>query len=155
VRTGIRLLALVSSPFFTPLTLCLNMSRTGVVTIALIDEHPLMRECLHNYLGEYGYSHILQATDGKELIGRLSNDRIPDICVLEFNARKKAGYETIKMLRATWPQIKIVIYSLKHGPVENKTQASGADAVIAHQSSLASLKHTLEGLVKPQPALTN
>src|SRR3954463_4263307 len=110
------------------------MSKTSVVRIALIDEHPLMRECLHNYLCEYGYLHILHATDGKELISRFSNDNIPDICVLEFNARKKVGYETIKMLRTNWPQIKIVIYSLQHGPVENKMQASGADAVISNQS---------------------
>jgi DNA-binding NarL/FixJ family response regulator len=131
------------------------MSRTGVVTIALIDEHTLMRECLHNYLCEFGYSSILHATDGKELISQLSNDNIPDICVLEFNARKKIGYETIKMLKANWPTIKIVIYSIQHGPVENKTQASGADAVIHHQSSLAKLKLTLDQLAKQQLALVD
>ena len=131
------------------------MSRTGVITIALIDEHTLMRECLHNYLSEFGYSSILQATDGNELMSRLSKDKIPDICVLEFNARKKAGYETIKMLKANWPQIKIVIYSMQPGPVENKTQASGADVVIANRSSLADLKGTLDQLAKQQPALAN
>jgi len=131
------------------------MNTTGVVTIALIDQHDLMRECIHNYLAGSGYPSILHATDGKELMNRLSNDNIPDICVLEFNARKKAGYETIKMLKTIWPQIKIVIYSIQHGPVENKTQASGADAVIDHQSSLATLKHTLDRLAKQQPALAN
>lgn len=131
------------------------MSRTGVVTIALIDEHALMRECLHNYLAGSGYPSILHATDGKELMNQLSNDKIPDICILEFNARKKAGYETIKMLKTNWPQMKIVIYSLQHGPVEHKMQASGADAVIANSSSLATLKQTLDQLAKQPLALAN
>lgn len=131
------------------------MSRTGAVTIALIDSHTLMRECLHNYLSGFGYSSILHAADGKELISQLSNDNIPDICVLEFNARKKVGYETIKLLKTNWPNVKIVIYSMQPGPVENKTQASGADVVISNQSSLAKLKQTLDQLEKRQPLSAN
>ncbi|THU38097.1 response regulator transcription factor [Niastella caeni] len=129
------------------------MIRTGVVKVALIDNHSIMRECIHNFLSEFGYSISLQANDGRELISQLSKDNVPDICLLEFNARKKAGYETIKMLKTNWPQMKIAIYSMQAGPVENKTQVSGADMVISYQTSLTELKNTLEQLLKQQPVL--
>src|SRR5687768_1816012 len=123
------------------------MSRTGIVKIALIDGHPLMRECIYNYLYDFNYSITLQVADGKELISQLTSDNVPDICLLEFNARKKLGYETIKILKTVWPNMKIVIYSMQAGPVENKKQVSGADVVISNQTSLAALKCTLERLV--------
>ena len=125
------------------------MSRNGVVKIALIDGHPLMRECLHNYLSEFSYAITLQVADGKELISQLTEDNLPDICLLEFNARKKVGYETIKMLKTTWPYMKIVIYSMQAGQVENKTLVSGADVTISNKTSLAKLKNTLE-LLNPK-----
>jgi DNA-binding NarL/FixJ family response regulator len=131
------------------------MSRTGVVKIALIDSHPLMRECIHNYLSDFSYSITLQVADGKELISHLVTDNVPDICLLEFNARKKVGYETIKMLKATWPHMKIAIYSMQSGPVENKTQVSGADVSISNHTTLAALKHTLERLVNQKTVLAN
>ena len=127
--------------------------RTGVVKIALIDSHPLMRECIHNYLSHFGYSIILQAAEGKELISQLAQDNIPDICLLEFNARKKVGYETIKTLKAICPNIKVVIYSMQAGPVENKTHVSGADVTISYQTSLAEFTSTLEKLLIQQPVL--
>jgi hypothetical protein len=72
--------------------------------------------------------------------------------LLEFNARKKVGYETIKMLKTNWPYMKIVIYSMQAGPVENKTQVSGADVTISNQTTLAKLKYTLE-LLNPKTML--
>lgn len=123
------------------------------VKIALIDSHPLMRECFHNYLSAFGYFKIQQAADGKELISQLTQDNVPDICLLEFNARKKVGYETIKTLKTIWPNMKVVIYSMQAGPVENKTHVSGADAVISYQTSLATLTYTLERLVNQEPVL--
>lgn len=129
------------------------MSKTGVVKIALIDSHPLMRECIHNYLSAFDYYKIYQVTEEKELISQLSKDNVPDICLMEFNARKKLGYETIKILKTIWPNMKIVIYSMQAGPVENKKQVSGADVVISNQTSLAALKYTLERLVNQKPVL--
>jgi DNA-binding NarL/FixJ family response regulator len=139
-------------PFARFKPLILIMSRSGVVKIALIDEHSLMRECLCNYLSEFNYAITLQVADGKELISQLTEDNMPDICLLEFNARKKVGYETIKMLKTTWPYMKIMIYSMQAGPVENKTQVSGADVTISNQTSLAKLRSTLE-LLNPKNML--
>lgn len=129
------------------------MSRTGVVKIALIEGHPLMRECIYNYLYAFDYSITWQVADGKELISLLTQDNVPDICLMEFNARKKLGYETIKILKTNWPNIKIVIYSMQAGPVENKKQVSGADIVISSQTSLAALKYMLEQLADQKPIL--
>jgi len=117
------------------------MSNTGTAKIALIDSHPLMRECISSYLAGFDYSITLQVGDGKELIDQLTKENIPDVCLLEFNARKKTGYETIKMLRSSCPNMKIVIYSMQTGPVEHKTP-SGADVIIPDQISIAEFKYT-------------
>jgi len=128
------------------------MSNTGIAKIALIDSHPLMRECIHDYLSGFDYSITLQVNDEKELINLLTKENVPDVCLLEFNARKKVGYETIKMLKTTWPRMKIVIYSMQTGPVEHKTP-SGADVIIPNQTSIAAFKYTLDQLIQQQPLL--
>ncbi|SEO99734.1 Response regulator receiver domain-containing protein [Niastella yeongjuensis] len=115
--------------------------------IALIDSHPLMRECISNYLSGSDYAITLQVDDGKELIEQLTMENVPDVCLLEFNARSKTGYETIKMLRSAWPNMKIAIYSMQTGPVENKTP-SGADVIIPDQTSIAAFKSTLDNLIQ-------
>jgi DNA-binding NarL/FixJ family response regulator len=126
------------------------MSNTGTAKIALIDSHPLMRECISSYLAGFDYSITLQVGDGKELIDQLTMENVPDVCLLEFNARKKNGYETIKMLRSSCPNMKILIYSMQTGPVESRTP-SGADVIIPDQTSIAEFKSTLDKLIQRQP----
>ena len=126
------------------------MNNSGTAKIALIDSHPLMRECISDYLSGFDYAITLQVDDGKELIDQLTKENVPDVCLLEFNARSKAGYETIKMLRSTCPNMKIVIYSMQTGPVEDKTP-SGADVIIPDQTSIAEFKSTLDKLIQRQP----
>ena len=126
------------------------MNNTGTAKIALIDSHPLMRECISNYLSGFDYAITLQAGDGKELLDQLTKENAPDVCLLEFNPRRKEGYETIKMLKSTCPNLKIAIYSMQTGPVENKTP-SGADVIIPDQTSIAAFKSTLDNLIQQQP----
>ncbi len=126
------------------------MNNTGMAKIALIDSHPLMRECISNYLSGFDYAITLQAGDGLELLAQLTKENVPDVCLLEFNARKKAGYELIKMLRSACPHMKIAIYSMQTGPVENNTP-SGADVIIPDQTSIAAFKSTLDKLIQRQP----
>lgn len=128
------------------------MSMTAAAKIALIDSHPIMRECIYDYLSGFDYSITLQVDDGKELIDQLTQENVPDICLLEFNARKKVGYETIKMLKSACPGMKVVIYSMKAGPVENKTP-SGADVIISNQTSITAFKYTLDQLIQQRPSL--
>jgi len=130
------------------------MSNTGTAKIALIDSHPLMRECISSYLAGFDYSITLQVGDGKELIDQLTMENVPDVCLLEFNARKKNGYETIKMLRSSCPNMKIAIYSMQTGPVEHKTP-SGADVIIPDQISIAEFKSTLDNLIQRQPFIAS
>ncbi len=96
-------------------------------------------------LSGFDYAITLQVGDRQELIEQLTKENVPDVCLLEFNARRKAGYETIKMLRSTCPNMKIAIYSMQTGPVENKTP-SGADVIIPNQISIAEFKSTLDKL---------
>ena len=70
-----------------------------------------------------------------------------------YESRKKEGFETIKMLKAAWRHLKIVIYSMHARPVEGKTQVSGADMVITNHSSRAEFKYVLDQLLKQQGAL--
>ena len=130
------------------------MNNTGTAKIALIDSHPLMRECISNYLSGFDYAITLQVDDGKDLIDQLTKENVPDVCLLEFNQRKKAGYETIKMLRSICPNMKIAIYSMQTGPVENKTP-SGADLIIPDQTSIAAFKCTLDNLIHRQPLVAS
>jgi DNA-binding NarL/FixJ family response regulator len=129
----------------------MNMNGTGVIKLALADNHQLMRECLQNYLSQFEYSILLQANNGGELLQKITTKNLPDICIMEIDMRQKTGYEIMKLLKAQWPTMKIIIYSLR---ISQKTKQKKvfADVIISKQTSLAELKETLDRLVKPEAA---
>jgi len=114
--------------------------------IAIADDHSLIRECLNNCITLWGYSVIIQACNGKELIDRIDNNNLPEICILDLNMPVQNGYETIKKLNHSWPGIKIMVFSMSIVKGVNDI-IWGADAVISKAEGVAELRTVLKLLI--------
>lgn len=79
------------------------------LTVAIADDHSLMRNTLATFLLNEGYNVILQAGNGQHLLDQLiKKDRLPDICLLDVEMPVMDGYETACYLRTHYPSIRIL-----------------------------------------------
>lgn len=88
------------------------MDKELQITIALVDDHAGLRVSLHNFLEHYGFSVVLQAANGLELIESLQVlDVLPDICILDVSMPVMDGFQTAAELAERYPQIKVLVFS--------------------------------------------
>jgi DNA-binding NarL/FixJ family response regulator len=114
-------------------------------TVAIVDDHPLFREVTHEYLIHEGFKVLFEAPNGMALLQRLERCQdLPDVCLLDVEMPVLNGYETARCLRAQYPEVKILAFTLF--PDEGrkaKLLEAGADNVMAKESGPALLKKAL------------
>ncbi|WP_118973995.1 response regulator transcription factor [Taibaiella koreensis] len=90
------------------------MSKQPKITIAIADDHTIMRNGLAELIKTMGaYEVVLQAHNGRELLELLQTTTIvPDICILDINMPELNGYETTAQLKQHYPSIKVMALSM-------------------------------------------
>ncbi|TMI72988.1 MAG: response regulator transcription factor [Bacteroidetes bacterium] len=81
-------------------------------TIALADDHVLLRKGLADLVSKQGYTVLFQADNGEELLDKLKTNPEPDVVLLDINMPKKDGYETALWLKRNKPGIKVLALSM-------------------------------------------
>lgn len=83
------------------------------VSIAIVDDHSLMRQFCCFRLSRLGYSVAMEAENGKHLLDQLACSPLPDICLLDINMPVMNGFETAQHLKKNWPSIKVIFHSMQ------------------------------------------
>lgn len=82
------------------------------IKIALADDEQLIRNGIKALLEmEGGFTVILEAGNGHELIKKLDRNHLPDIVLMDIRMPELNGIETTKMLLEQYPAIKIIALS--------------------------------------------
>lgn len=83
------------------------------IKVALADDHQLFRSGLTALLKDLpDYEIIYEASNGTELLERISGKTKPDILLLDIKMPDKNGFEVVEFLKAHHPEIKIVVLSM-------------------------------------------
>lgn len=124
------------------------MENKITATVAITDDHALIRETFCTRLKLLGYHVVIEAKDGQELLDRIAETAPPDICLLDITMPVMDGFATAKHLKRKWPRIKILFFSL-HSDLAyvRKALQSGADGFIAKDASSDKLIKALDALV--------
>lgn len=78
------------------------------ISIAIAEDHTLMREAIKSELQNMGFNIIIEAINGQDLLDKLEQSAaLPDICLLDINMPKLKGYQVAPMIRRQYPKIKI------------------------------------------------
>lgn len=85
---------------------------TNNPTIALADDHVLLRKGLADLVSNQGYTVLFQADNGEEFLEKLKSNPEPDVVLLDINMPKKDGYETALWLKRNKPGIKVLALSM-------------------------------------------
>jgi len=119
-------------------------------TIALADDHILMREAIASMLVHLGdYEVILQASNGLELIAGLEKGFVPDLVLLDISMPELNGIKTARVLTDRFPQVKIIALSMMDneesvvGVIKN-----GARGYILKDSEPMQLKSAIESVMR-------
>lgn len=118
-------------------------------TVALIDDHVLLRNGLANLIESFGeYKVLFQADNGKQFIESLQKGIVPDIVLIDINMPIMGGHETAIWIREN--RYKISVLALSMYDDENsiiKMFKAGAKGYILKDCDPAELKAALEAVV--------
>src|SRR5688572_18157816 len=119
-----------------------------ITSIALVDDHILLRNGLANLLKNFGYNVLFEADNGEDFIKKLKNNQVPDVVLLDINMPKKDGYDTAQWLKQNHPDTKILALSMYDD--ENsiiRMLKNGAKGYILKDTHPSELKSAIEALV--------
>src|SRR6476659_84058 len=117
-------------------------------TIALADDHVLLRKGLADLVSNQGYTVLFQADNGEEFLEKLKTNPDPDVVLLDINMPKKDGYDTALWLKRNKPAIKILALSMYDD--ENaiiRMLKNGARGYILKDTEPTELRAALEALL--------
>jgi two-component system, NarL family, invasion response regulator UvrY len=81
-------------------------------TVALTDDHILLRNGLANLLTELGYTVLFQADNGRQLIEKISTHTVPQVVIMDINMPVMDGYEATLWLKENHPSVKVLALSM-------------------------------------------
>ncbi|MFT3948707.1 MAG: response regulator transcription factor [Agriterribacter sp.] len=117
-------------------------------TIAIADDHRLMRDTLAAFLHEQGYNVVIQASNGQHLLDQLNHiSPLPDLCLLDVDMPVMDGYETACYLRKHYTSIKILAISVFYNEdKKEKMLRCGVNSFISKISNAEEWKQVLQEL---------
>ena len=116
-------------------------------SIALVDDHVLLRSGLAGMLKESGYQILFEADNGKDFIEKLKKGTEPDIVLLDINMPVMDGYATSAWIKTNYPEIKVLALSMYDDEdAIIKMLKNGARGYILKDSHPLELKAAIESL---------
>lgn len=121
-----------------------------MTTVALVDDHILLRNSLAKIINTFdGYKVLLEADNGQHFIDQISTKRHPDIVLLDISMPIMNGYETAAWIRAHLPETKILVLSM----MDNESSVirmihHGANGYILKDSKPAILKEAFDSIIQ-------
>lgn len=119
-----------------------------MATIALVDDHALLRDGLAALITSLGHTVVMEASNGQDLIGQLqSTNSLPSLVLMDINMPVMDGYETTLWLKQHHPHITVValsMYDTESAII--RMIKNGAKGYILKDSEPDELKFALETL---------
>ena len=85
------------------------------VTVALLDEHLIVREAIWNSLGGYGVQVVAHAGSADEFFAAVSQS-LPRVALMEVVLANGDGFELLRALRRDFPDVQILVFSGSRDP---------------------------------------
>jgi two-component system, NarL family, invasion response regulator UvrY len=126
------------------------IKQVKLTTVAMADDHNMLRNALAQMIEGFGnYKVVVQASNGKDLLEKLSRMEIPDLLLLDISMPEMNGIETAKQISRYYPEIKIIALSM----MDNETSVvsmvkNGARGYILKDAEPAQLKEALHNVLK-------
>ncbi len=119
------------------------------IRIIIVDNRASNRRGLKALLAfEPRITIVGEAADGKEAVQLIDQDP-PDLVLMDIHMPVMDGLKATQKIKAAWPKVKVVLYSVYPGYQEDATLA-GADHFMIKGSPGTSLPETILSFFPPQ-----
>jgi DNA-binding NarL/FixJ family response regulator len=116
------------------------------IRVLIADDQPRARQSLKALLSTLPQiKEVREAVNGREGI-RLIEESLPDLVLLDVRMPEMDGLEATRLVRARWPQVKIILLSMD-GDYASGALAAGADAFFSKGEDPRRLLETVAALV--------
>jgi len=121
-----------------------------MIKIALVDDHPMMRQSLHSFLNmNENYLVITEASNGYEFIEYLKNNELPDIVIMDINMPVMDGFATTEIVTKNYPAVKVIGLSMLYDDnVISRITKSGARGFVTKSSNAEILLSAIDTVAK-------
>ncbi len=118
-----------------------------MITLALADDHGIMRSGLAALLTEMGFTILFEADNGEDFIKKISSVGLPDVALLDINMPVMDGYATAQWLKQNHPQVAVLALSMINDEVGVlRMIKNGAKGYVLKDSSLTELKRAINDI---------
>jgi len=119
-------------------------------SVALVDDHTLLRKGLANLVRNYSdYAVLFEADNGKEFIKQLKLRSLPDIVLLDINMPGMDGYETALWIKHNYPEIRVLALSMYDNEQSIiRMMKNGAKGYILKDIDPVEFKMALDSVIK-------
>ena len=124
------------------------------ITIAIADDHKMLRDSLCALLETLGYKILLSVEDGDLLLDSLkTTSEPPDVCILDVNMPGKNSHFITKELKHYWPGMKVIAFTVSRDKPWKKIMLdAGADFFLRKDAHPQLLHEVIQYLCKGQEA---
>lgn len=120
-------------------------------TIAILEPHEILRQCLIEILNHLNYQVLIKAGNALDFIEQLAmTDDQPDIIISEVQLTDLPDISLFRHLRYHYPEAKLLAFSADDSNwTVDMVRQEGADAFLEKGCSLQTLQQILDDLVSP------
>ncbi len=121
-----------------------DVSRPAVCKVGLVEDHTLMREGMRLFVDSVpGFRCIWAAASAQESMVKLAVET-PDVMLMDITLPDRNGLEIVKDLRATHPEIKVLVLSMHDEELyAQRALKAGARGYIMKNAPYDSIKTAL------------
>ena len=117
-------------------------------SIALADDHVLLRIGLAQLAESLGFTVLFQADDGKECIEKIDSQNLPEVILMDINMPQMDGYATTQWLKENHPDIRVLALSMYDNEASIiRMLKCGAKGYILKDSEPAELKAAIDAVL--------
>lgn len=129
------------------------------IRLAVADDHILFRKGLRALISGFpGMEVLFEAGDGEELLQRLDQGQVPDVVLMDLQMPNLDGLQTVRLLRAQYPRVRVVIISMHDEPeLIESLKAEGAHGYLLKNASPEEVSGAIMAAAannEPRPALS-
>lgn len=119
-----------------------------MIRIAIADDHALIRAGLKEILAVRPNIHVIEATNGQELIKKINSLDI-HIAILDISMPGRNGLETLKEIRTTHPKLPVLMLSVyPEDQYAIRSLKAGASGYLTKDSAPEMLLSAIDKLLK-------
>jgi CheY-like chemotaxis protein len=121
--------------------------------VAIVDDNLLVRHTTQYILSSKSIPVIFEAENGQECIKKITDSlKRPDIVILDLDMPVMDGYQAAVILKASWPEIKIIAFSGTNDPaIIQKSFAAGADHFFSKLENPVQLLDLIQSMIQQVP----